>query len=206
MARRARHEARNPQPIEQEAAIPLRQDILQGTTPHRECLLPPERLQTYRHAIRSACTKLPRIDLSGRRHRVVDIMSLDPSTCACRRRSQLPMLRKVPDQTVPRSPMRPVARPSARARIRCARRVISAAARRVKGSSKMRRGSAPFRIKCANRRPFFVADAPVSLSTCRIDSCGAAADELRAGDNAHPFESQRKGTRIDHTSRGGLES
>lgn len=65
------------------------------------------------------------------------------------------MLRKVPDQTVPRSPMRPVARPSARARIRCARRVISAAARRVKGSSKMRRGSAPFRIKCANRRPSF---------------------------------------------------
>jgi hypothetical protein len=76
MARPARHEARNPQPIEQEAAIPLRQEILQAPTPHRECLLPPERLQTHRYAMRSPGTKLPRIDMSRRRPCVVDIMSL----------------------------------------------------------------------------------------------------------------------------------
>ena len=53
--------------------------ILQTTAPHRERLLPPQRLPPHRHALRQAGQKLPCLRLPRRCYRLVDFMSLDPS-------------------------------------------------------------------------------------------------------------------------------
>ena len=65
--------------MQPETALQLQQEVLQGKTPYRERLLSPDGLQAYRHALRQAGTKLPRIHLPRRSHRLVDFMSLDPS-------------------------------------------------------------------------------------------------------------------------------
>ena len=75
----SRHQARHPQHFEPQAALQLRQEILQAATPHRECLLPPQGLPTHRHPLRQARPKLPRLRLPRRCYRMVDFMSLGPS-------------------------------------------------------------------------------------------------------------------------------
>jgi len=79
VAQRSSHQARHPQSIKSNAAVQLRQKILQAAAPHRECLLSPQGLPAHRNPLRQAGTKLPRLSLSGRCHRLVDLMSLDPS-------------------------------------------------------------------------------------------------------------------------------
>src|ERR1700716_1921487 len=79
MVGRPRHQSRHPQQTQQEAAVQLQQESLQGKTSHRERLLPAERLPADCHALRQARTKLPRIHLPRRSSRLVDFMSLDPS-------------------------------------------------------------------------------------------------------------------------------
>jgi hypothetical protein len=79
MAEGARHQSRHSQQVEPQAALLLRQKILQTAPPHRECLLPPQRLPAHRHALRQARSKLPSLHLPCRRSRLVDFMSLGPS-------------------------------------------------------------------------------------------------------------------------------
>ena len=78
MAERSRHQARRSQQVEPQAALQLRQEILQTATPHRERLLPPQRLPPHRHALRQAGQKLPRLRLPRRCYRLVDFMSSGP--------------------------------------------------------------------------------------------------------------------------------
>ena len=54
MAEGSRHQARHSQQVEPQAAVQLRQEILQTATPHRECLLPPQGLPPHRHPLRQA--------------------------------------------------------------------------------------------------------------------------------------------------------
>ena len=76
---RARHQARRSQQVEPQAAVQLRQESLQATPPHRECLLSAQGLPPHRHPLRQAGAKLPRFRLPRRCYRMVDLMSLDPS-------------------------------------------------------------------------------------------------------------------------------
>src|SRR5665213_2830621 len=82
MAQRARHQTRRPQQVKPQAALQLRQEVLQATPPNRERLLPPQRLSTHRNPIRQAGKKLPCFRLPRRSYRVVDFMSLDPRRMA----------------------------------------------------------------------------------------------------------------------------
>jgi hypothetical protein len=66
-----------------------------------------------------------------------------PTLWACRRRSRLATAWNVPAQVMPASRCRP--------QMRATRRVISAAARRVKVSRRILRGSAPRSISAATR-------------------------------------------------------
>ena len=74
------HEGCHPEPVQPQAALQLRQECLQATTPHRERLLPAQGLPPYRHSLRQAGAELPRLHLSRRRYRLVDFMSLGPTT------------------------------------------------------------------------------------------------------------------------------
>jgi transposase len=67
------------QQVQPQATFQLRQEILQTTAPHRECLQSAQRLPTNRHALRQVGAKLPRLRLSRGCYRMVDLMSLDPS-------------------------------------------------------------------------------------------------------------------------------
>jgi hypothetical protein len=79
VACRSGNQGDHSEPIEPEAALQLRQEVVQTTSPHRERLLPAQRLQAHCHALRSTGKKLPRIRLPRRGDRLVDFMSLDPS-------------------------------------------------------------------------------------------------------------------------------
>ena len=79
MAERPWHEGRRAQQDESKAALQLRQECVQTTTSHRECLLPPQGLPSYRNTLRQAGQKLARLDMPRRRRRMVDFMSLGPS-------------------------------------------------------------------------------------------------------------------------------
>src|ERR1044071_8382620 len=72
------HQARRAEQFEPQAAFQLRQQGLQATTSHRECLRSPQGLPTRLHPIRQAGPKLPRLRLPRCCYRMVDLMSLDP--------------------------------------------------------------------------------------------------------------------------------
>src|ERR1700734_2331496 len=80
MAEGAGHKTRRPQQIEPQTALQLRPKVVQAATPHRKRLLPPQGLPAYSHPLRQTGKKLPRLRLPRRCYRVVDFMSLDPST------------------------------------------------------------------------------------------------------------------------------
>src|SRR5688572_22741689 len=79
MAKRSRNHSRRSQQDQPHATFPLRSQVLQTTTPHRERLLPSQGLPPHRHTLRQARQKLPRRSLPRRCYRLVDFMSLDPS-------------------------------------------------------------------------------------------------------------------------------
>ena len=79
MAERARHQAGRSQQVEPQAALQLRQEILQATTPHRERLLPAQGLPTSRNPLPQVGPKLPCLRMPRRCYRIVDFMSLGPS-------------------------------------------------------------------------------------------------------------------------------
>lgn len=79
MAERSSHQARHPQSLKSKTAVQLRQEILQAAASHRERLLSAQGLPAHRYALRQAGAKLSRLDLSGCRYPLVDLMSLDPS-------------------------------------------------------------------------------------------------------------------------------
>src|SRR4029453_1266590 len=78
VAERSSHQARHPQSLKSKTAVQLRQEILQAAASHRERLLSAQGLPAHRYALRQAGAKLSRLDLSGCRYRLVDLMSLDP--------------------------------------------------------------------------------------------------------------------------------
>src|SRR5688572_16568494 len=79
MAKRSRNHSRRSQQDQPHATFPLRSQVLQTTTPHRERLLPSQGLPPHRHTLRQARQKLPRRSLPRRCYRLVDFMSLDPN-------------------------------------------------------------------------------------------------------------------------------
>jgi len=84
MAAGSRHHVHRAEQIEPQAALQLRQNILQVPASHRECFLSAQRLPPHLHSLRQAGTKLPRLHLPCRCYRMVDLMSLGPS-CPGRR-------------------------------------------------------------------------------------------------------------------------
>ena len=84
MAEGSRHQGCRPQQVEPQATFQLRQESLQATTPHRECLLSAQGLPPHRHSLRQAGEKLPRLRLPRCCYRLVDFMSLDPSLTVSR--------------------------------------------------------------------------------------------------------------------------
>src|SRR6476661_5676953 len=78
MVERSRHQGRRSQQVQPQATFQLRQEILQTTAPHRECLQSAQGLPTNRHSIRQVGAKLPRLRLPRCCYRMVDLMSLDP--------------------------------------------------------------------------------------------------------------------------------
>jgi len=73
---------RHSEPIQPEAAIQFQQEGLSGKTSCGERFLSAKGLQAYRHTLRQVSPELPRVDLSCGHHRMVDFMSLDPSSHA----------------------------------------------------------------------------------------------------------------------------
>ena len=78
MAEGSRHQPRHTQQIKPQAALQLRQKILQEAPPHRERILPSQRLSAHRHPLRQTRKKLPCFRLPRRCYRMVDFMSLGP--------------------------------------------------------------------------------------------------------------------------------
>ena len=70
-----------PDRSEQEATVQLQQASLQATLAHRECVQQTEGLQAHRNPIRQAGAKLLGLCLPRRRSCLVDLISLDPSSC-----------------------------------------------------------------------------------------------------------------------------
>ena len=82
MAQGSRCQARRSQQVKPQIALQLRQEALQTAPPHGERLLSPKGLRTHRIPLRQARKKLPRLRLPRCRYRMVDLMSLGPSTFA----------------------------------------------------------------------------------------------------------------------------
>jgi hypothetical protein len=90
VAGKPRDESRNPQPLQSETTLQLRQESLQRPALRRKRYLPPQGLQTHRHPLRQIGKKLSSSRIPGRHHRLVDLMSLDPRRVHNRTRGHNP--------------------------------------------------------------------------------------------------------------------
>ena len=105
-----------------------------------------------------------------------------PSAGAYSRRSRAPMAWNVPDQASA-SAVAPALGPRACAAMRSTRRCISAAARREKVRSMMRRGSAPQTTRCATRCASVLV-LPVPAPAMMRSGGGAAGERAAVLDGA----------------------